>query len=424
VNDGITVTSTPGGLPVVVEKLPYSHSASLSVYIGAGSRDETDQQAGIAHMLEHMMFKGTKNRSAKQMSEEIEAAGGEQNGYTTKEVTSYQAFAIDETAGTAQDILSDMVLNPLLDEASLDTERNVVIQEIRMLENDPQEYIHVLFYETLWGRHPMGRSEAGSVQTVSSLSPEDVRAFFESHYRPPRMAVVAAGNLDTQKVVDWASDQFDKLEKTNGTRDRVPPQPLAQFKVYPRDDKQAYVGLGFPGRSSTDPQRFSQRLMTSILGMGTSSRLFQEVREKSGLVYEIFASSSSYTDCGAISIYFNTSVDEQERVVRMVAKEIDRLKTEGLEKEELHRAKNLLKGVYVRRLESSESRMIRLGEMFMSTGEALSAEEQLRRVDAVTEEDIVKDAETLMVRDKLCIALHAPGKESTKAAKDLADLDF
>jgi predicted Zn-dependent peptidase len=225
-------------------------------------------------------------------------------------------------------------------------------------------------------------------------------------------------------VRDWASRSFDHLEPAKGERPREAPTPLAQFKVYPREDKQAYVGMGFPGLSSVDPDRFAARLMTSVLGMGTSSRLFQEIREKTGLVYEIFASSASYTDCGALSIFFNTAVKDQERVVRLVADEIGRLKAEGLDKEELKRAKHLLKGIYVRRLESTETRMIRLGEMFMATGEALTAEETLRRMDEVTEEMIIRSAEKLMTRDKLCLALHAPGKESETAAASLADLDF
>jgi len=418
------VTRTAAGLPVVVERLPHTHSASLSVYLGAGSRDEEERQAGIAHMLEHMLFKGTVNRTAKEMSEEIEAAGGEQNGYTTKEVTSYQAFSLDETVGVAEDILADLVLNPRLEPSCLATEKNVVLQEINMLRNDPEDYIHVLFTEALWGDHPMGRSEAGSAETVSSLTPQDVRSFFEDHYRPPRMAVVAVGNVDVAQVVGWAEASFDHLTPAPEHQRRDPPTPHAVFNVYPREDEQAYVGMGFPGLSSKDPDRFAQRLTASILGMGTSSRLFQEIREKQGLVYEIFAASGSYTDCGAVSVFFNTAVKDQEKVVRLVAQEIRKLKEEGLVKGELERAKNLLKGVYVRKLESSETRMVRLGEMFMSTGEAVPAEETLRRMDAVTEEDVHRMARELMRRDRLCIAMHAPGKESERAARELGDLDF
>ncbi len=423
-SDVITTNSTPSGIPVVVERLPDSHSASLSVYLGAGSRDESDQQAGIAHMLEHMLFKGTSRRTAREMSEQIEAAGGEQNGYTTKEVTSYQAFALDETVEVAEDILADMVLNPLLDSSCLATEKNVVLQEINMLQNDPDDYIHVLFCESLWGDHPMGRSEAGSSATVSSLTERDVRDFFELNYRPPRMAVFAVGNVDPDQVTEWARNSFDHLAPSPPRIERTPPRPRAVFEVRPRDDRQAYVGMGFPGCSSVDPDRFAQRLTASVLGMGTSSRLFQEIREKEGLVYEIFASSSSYTDCGVMSIFFNTTVDDQEKVVRLVGEEIRRLKEEGLEKGELDRAKRLLKGIYVRRLESSETRMIRLGEMFMSTGKAVTPEESLREIDAVTEEDVHRMAAMVMSRDRLCMTMHAPKKESEKAARNLEDLDF
>jgi predicted Zn-dependent peptidase len=422
--DSIEVLRTPGGIPVIVECLPSTHSASFSAYFGAGSRDETAEQSGIAHMLEHMLFKGTKNRTARQMSEEIEAAGGEQNGYTTKEVTTYQAYALDETAEVAERILADMVLNPLLSQECLDTERNVVIQEIRMLENDPEDNVHVLFNETLWGDHSMGRSEAGSVGTVSSFTDTDIRSFFRDHYRPPRMAVVAVGNVDRGQVLDWASGVFDGLEPQPDPRERSAPAPQARFSVFPREDKQAYVGMGFPGLSAVDPDRFAQRMLASVLGMGTSSRLFQEIRERSGLVYEIYASSSSYTDCGSLSVFYNTAVKDQEKVARLVAKEIKRLKTEGLEKDELKRSKNLLKGAYVRRLESTDARMVRLGEMFMGSGEAVTLEETLRRMDRVTEEAVLQAAQRLLVRDRLAITMHAPKKESEAQARNLADLDF
>ncbi|MDW5564108.1 MAG: pitrilysin family protein [Methanomassiliicoccus sp.] len=422
--DQIQTHRTPEGIPVIVECLPSAHSASFSVYFGTGSRDETDEQAGIAHMLEHMLFKGTENRTARQMAEEIEAAGGEQNGYTTKEVTSYQAYALEETVEVGEAILADMVLHPLLSMDCLATERNVVIQEIRMLENDPEDNIHVLFNETLWGNHPMGRSEAGSVGTVSSLSDKDIRSFFQSHYRPPKMAVVAVGNVNEGQVMEWASRSFDDLDvkRSSGTRDA--PAPMAQFRVFPRDDKQAYVGLGFPGLSAVDPDRFAQRLLASLLGMGTSSRLFQEIRERSGLVYEIYASSGSYTDCGSFSVFYNTAVKDQEKVARLVAKEIGRLKAEGLEKGELQRSKNLWKGAYVRRLESTESRMVRLGEVFMASGEVLTPEETLCRMEAVTEESVLKVAQQVLVRNKLAIAMHAPGKESEVQARSLEDLDM
>jgi predicted Zn-dependent peptidase len=424
VNDGIVIERTPGGLPVIVERRSNSHSASFSIYIGAGSRDEKESQAGIAHMLEHMLFKGTKNRTSRQMSEEIEAAGGEQNGYTTKEITSYQAYALEETAAVAEDILADQVLHPSLERDCLTIEKNVVVQEIRMLENNPADLIHVLFNETMWGRHPMGRSEAGSVASVSSLSESEVRSFFESNYRPPRMAVVAAGNIDPAQVAEWAARSFDHLEPVRNGMSREPPNPRAEFKVYPGEDQQAYVGMGFPGLEATHPDRFAQRMMSAVLGMGTSSRLFQEVRERSGLVYQIFASSGNYSDCGSVVIYFNTSVKDQEKVVRMIGQEIKRLKAEGLEHGELARAKHMVKGIYVRRLESTEARMIRLGEMFMATGDAVPPEETLRRMDEVTEEMVLGAAERLLDRRKLSMAMHAPGKESEAAAARLVDLDF
>ena len=197
VKEELSLVRTSSGIPVIVERMPYARSAAFSVYIGKGSRDEPEDKAGIAHMLEHMLFKGTKERTPRQMAEQIEAAGGEQNGYTTKEVTSYQASTLDETASIAQDLLADMVLEPLLDAESLKTEKTVVVQEIKMLENDPQDYIHVLFLESMWGKHPMGRSESGFERTVNSISSDDLREFFETNYKPPNLAIVAAGNVQS-----------------------------------------------------------------------------------------------------------------------------------------------------------------------------------------------------------------------------------
>ena len=419
----VSTILTSAGIPVIIERLPDFHSASLSVYLGAGSRDEEEQQAGIAHVLEHMLFKGTYRRTSREISECIEAAGGEMNGYTTKEVTSYQICTLDETVDVAQDILADMILNPSLDNSCLITEKNVILQEINMLQNDPDRYIHVLFADALWGGHPMGRSEAGSSETVISITEGDVKNFFRQHYRPPNMAVVAVGNVDASQITNWVSDSFDHLSLNQSSHNRITPHYNAEFKLYPREGPQAYVGMGFPGSSSIDPDRFSQRLLASILGIGTSSRLFQEIREKEGLVYEVFASSSSYTDCGAMSIFFNTTVNNMEKVVHLISKEILRLKNEGLDNGELERAKRLLKGIYVRRLESSETRMIRLGEVFMSTGEAITSEETLCSIDNVTEEDVCNAASDVMSRDNLCMAVHA-SEESKKYINNLEGLDF
>lgn len=422
-SDDIKLLHTSAGIPVITESISHSHSASAAVYFGTGSRDETDDKAGIAHLLEHMMFKGTPKRSSKDIAEEIEAAGGEHNGYTTYEVTCYHISSLDETFHSSADILSDMVKNPLLKQSDLDTERNVVIQEIRMMENDPDDYIHTLFSQTIWGGHPLGRSEAGFVETVKALNAEDLREFFEANYRPPRMAVIATGNIDEDKIVSWASENFDDLAKAQ-ERERSAPAPNARFMVYPKKDPQAYICMGFPGLKSADPERHAQRLMSAVFGAGMSSRLFQEIREKTGMVYEIYSSGTAYTDCGTLDILFNTDVKKEEEIIRLVAAEIKKLKEEGLKPGELDRAKHMMKGAYVRRFESSEARMMRLGESYMATGKVTSIEDLLEKMDAVTEEDVSKIADQLLDRSKLSIAIHAPEKESKKAVKSLEDLDF
>jgi len=214
------------------------------------------------------------------------------------------------------------------------------------------------------------------------------------------------------------------LKSSRGLPKRTKPRAHARFAVYPRQDKQAYAGMGFPGASAASGDRYALRLLSAVLGMGMSSRLFQEVRERSGLVYEIFSSSHSYTDCGSVSIFYNTASKDQARVAHLTAKEMRKLKEEGLEDGELDRAKNMLNGAYVRRLESSSSRMFRLAEGFMSSGEAISPEETTRRIAAVTEEDVMKAASKYLKRGALAMALHAPKKESDGAVKDLEGLDF
>jgi len=424
ISEGISLTSTRSGIPVVAERLPQSRSAAISICIGAGSRDEEERQTGIAHMLEHVLFKGTKKKSSKEISEIIEGAGGEMNAYTSREMTAYYAVTLDETMSVAEDLLAEMMMQPSISKKAVETEKNVVVQEIRMLENNPEEYIHILFLNGLWGNHPMGRSEGGTVEAVPSFPASDLREFYSHHYRPPHFVVVACGNVSVPQIEEWASQQFDPLERNDSWGARQPPSPRAGTMVFPREDAQAYIGMGFPGMSTNDPDKYAQRLLSSILGTGTSSRLFQTIREKEGLAYSIYSVSHSYTDCGAFASFFSTSVDNAEKVIRLVAQELKNLKENGLEKEELIRAKRMLKGVYVRRLESTEARMFRLGDLYLSTGSVMSPEETLDRLDAVTEEDVMRICHTIVDRKDLCTVIHGPKEQGERAAADIQDIDF
>jgi predicted Zn-dependent peptidase len=318
---------TPAGVPVIVDKLSYSRSAAVAIYIGVGSRDEAQDKCGIAHLLEHLMFKGTELHTSKEISELVEAAGGEMNGYTGKEVTCYFIQTIDETIATAEQLLAEIIRSPRYEKRDMEMEKKVVAQEIKMAEDEPEGYIHELLARTAWQGNPMANSEGGSVECITPLGLKDIQAFYEGNYRPPNLNVVATGNVDVDQVVSWASSAFDDLPPSNQKAVRRPPTFHSGTILYPREGDQLYAAMGFPGVAAAHPSRFAQSILSVILGAGTSSRLYQKVREENGLVYSIYAMSIPYTDTGAFGIYFSTSSENSGKVFQLVASELRRLKS-------------------------------------------------------------------------------------------------
>jgi predicted Zn-dependent peptidase len=415
---------TPKGIPVIVDRLHWSRSAAVAVNMSIGSRDEPEGKNGIAHLLEHLLFKGTEVRSSKEMSQQIEAAGGEMNGYTSKEMTSYYVSTIDETLPTAEKLLAEMVCRPLIDNNDIKTEKKVVTQEIKMSQDDPEGYSHELLVRAVWKGNPMANSEGGKIRDVNGMTQSDIRGFFHDFYRPPYLSVIAAGNVDTEQVVGWASDNFDGLSSGKRLAKRKSPKYHAGIELFPRTGEQAYVAMGLPAVDASHPDRYAYSMVGTMLAAGTSSRLYQKVREESGLVYSIYAQTYPFTDTGLAGIFFSTTAKNAEQVMRIIADELRAFKEKGLEDEELARAKHWLKGMIVRKLESAENRMFFLGQTFAQTGLALSSDEVLARIDGVKEEDISRVAESLLDRRKLCIALHASKKDGSKIEKNIADLDF
>ncbi len=415
---------TPEGIAVIVDRLRWSHSAALAVNMSVGSRDEPSGKNGIAHLLEHLLFKGTEVRSSKEMSQQIEAAGGEMNGYTSKELTSYYISTIDETLPTAESLLAEMVCRPSIEKNDIKTEKKVVTQEIKMSEDDPESYIHELLIRAVWKGNPMANSEGGTIREVTGMTQSNIRGFFHDFYRPPHLSVVAAGNVDPEHVVRWASENFDGLSTGKRLAKRKAPTYHAGIELFPRTGEQAYVAMGLPAVNASHPDRYAYTMVGTMLAAGTSSRLYQKVREESGLVYSIYAQTQPYTDTGVAGIFFSTTAKNAEQVMRIISTELGSFKKDGLEDGELARAKHWLKGMIVRRMESAENRMYFIGQTFAQTGKALSSDEVLARIEEVSEEDISRVAEKLLDRSKLCIALHASKREGSKIAKDIADLDF
>lgn len=403
----ISISRTEGGIPIVVETLPSSSSVALAVYVNVGSRNEPAGKAGMAHLLEHMVFRGTKNFTSRQISERIEDAGGELNGFTGKEYTCYYSSILKETFENAGEILGEIVASPILAEDSFSLEKQIVTQEVNMLLNEPESYIHYLFTKAIWEGHPMSIPEAGDFETIGSISLVDLKDFYASNYSPESLIVVASGGVRAGKVEEWASS-LDSMPRLTRTNDQLPPTPRADIKFFPREGDQAYVGLGFPGVEAGDPARQVQRMLSALLGAGMSSRLFQKVREEEGLVYSIYSISKHYSDCGNMGIYFSCSKDELAHVLESISSEFSLLKREGLEPGELDRVKRLIKGATVRRLESTDNRMFRIGESYAMTGEVKTIEQMIQEMEKITEDQVLAIAEELIKPQKMCVAIHGP----------------
>jgi predicted Zn-dependent peptidase len=403
----ISISRTEGGIPVVVETLPPSSSVALAVYVNVGSRNEPAGKAGMAHLLEHMAFRGTENLTSRQISERIEDAGGELNGFTGKEYTCYYSSILKETFEIAGEILGEIVATPILAEDSFILEKQIVTQEVNMLLNEPESYIHYLFTQAIWDGHPMSIPEAGDFDTIGSISLLDLKDFYASNYSPENLIVVASGGVEAKKVQDWASD-LDSMPRATRIKDQLPPTPKADIRFFPREGDQEYVGLGFPGFEASDPARQVQRMLSALLGAGMSSRLFQKVREEEGLVYSIYSISKHYSDCGNLGIYFSCSKDKLAGVLDSISSEFSLLKREGLEPGELDRVKRLIKGALVRRLESTENRMFRIGEAYAMTGKVKTIEEMIQEMEEITEDQVLDIAEEMITPQKICVAIHGP----------------
>lgn len=407
-DESIFFGRTPCGIPVVVDAVPGSETAVFMVAIGTGSRDEREGTGGISHLLEHAVFRAAGPRTSFQISKDIEGAGGETNAFTGKEVTAYYAATIRETADVAKSIVADITTDPLLREEDVEMEKRIVLQEISMRDNDPESYIHKMFEETIWKGHGLSNDEAGEADTVSGFRASDLRGYFEERYRVPNIAVIASGPVDPDDVSDWASRAFDPV----GTgKEVIRPSPSGTgggyaFKEYKGDH--AYVGMGFRTYPADHEDIPALTVLSAIAGSGTSSRLFQSVREEKGLVYSVYSSIDQHSDAGSMAAFMSSTEENVIEAVRTSADTFRRLKEEGLEDGELQRAKNLIKGVNARQMESTVNRCYRMTRRFMLTGRPESAGERIRAIDAVAEEDVMRVAERIISTEGVTLAVYGP----------------
>jgi predicted Zn-dependent peptidase len=403
------------GMRLVTERMPTVRSVTLGIWVSVGSRDEPDRIAGASHFLEHLLFKGTRKRGARDIAEAFDAVGGDLNAYTGKEHTTFYARVLDKDLPMAVEYLSDMLQDSVLRPADLDAERKVILEEINMHEDAPDELVHDQFSRTLWPEDPLGRPVLGTVETISNMSRDQVRRFWKKRYVPGNFIVAAAGNLDHDELAGLVTDHMDTGPGVPTGRGpvrkaTVPPMPFANVKVRSRPTEQAHICLGTAGLTRSDPRRYAFGVVNDAIGGGMSSRLFQEIREKRGLVYSVYSYHSMFAETGEFAIYAGTTPSKGHEVLEIIGRELDDVAEKGVTNHELERAKEHLKGSTMLALEETSGRMSRLGKSELAHGEILTLDDVIERIDAVTAEDCQKVAEEVLGRPR-ALAVIGPFEE-------------
>lgn len=383
-------TVLDSGATVVTESMTEVRSVSCGFWFDVGARDEPDSLAGTSHFLEHLLFKGTPKRSAKDIANAFDAVGGDVNAFTAKEYTCYYSRVIAEDLPMALDVLSDMILNSKIDSEEFESERKVIQEEIAMHEDAPDELVHDLFYRQMWDGHPLGRPVLGFNETIGAVSRDQVAAYWNERYAPKNLVVAAAGNLDHDYLARSVDELFSKGDGARTSRTGAAPVAHLGVNVHKRPTEQAHIVLGTEGLSRSHEDRHALALLDTILGGGMSSRLFQEVREKRGLAYSVYSYRALFADTGTFAIYAGTTPQNAETVIDIALSEVDSILTDGVTKAEFDRAKGHVRGSLVLSSEDPGSRMTRLGKQQLTTGEILSIDELIDRFDALTMDDVAR----------------------------------
>jgi predicted Zn-dependent peptidase len=413
-----TLTELDSGERVISERLDHVRSAAVGYWIGAGSRDESTERAGVSHFIEHLLFKGTEHYTALDIAEIFDGLGGELNAATSREHTLVYARVPDHHLETAMDVMGDMVFAPAFDD--LDAEREVVLEEIAMYDDAPQDLVHDLIAEAIFGDHPLGRPVIGTAEVISTIPREAIAGYHGVMYTPANIVVAAAGNIEHERVVELVGSA---LERRNAGADSAvnlrpplvtPPPPDLRFQR--KDTEQYHVCLGAPGISRSDRRRFAASLLDAILGGSASSRLFQEIREKRGMAYSVYSFVSQYTDTGQVGIYLGTREDNLAEALAITGDQIADLAGGNLPARELERAKENLKGRILLSMESTSTRMNRLGKSLIADSELLSLDRIVAEIDAVEAASVCELAAALLAPDRLSAACIGPDEERFLAA--------
>ncbi len=399
------------GIKVITEEMPDSESSSIGIWVMTGSRNEGPRTNGLSHFIEHMLFKGTKKRSALDISLEIESAGGVLNAFTGREYTCFYAKVLNRDMVKAVDLLSDIYMNSVFDQGEIEKEKSVVLQEIKLVEDTPDDIIHDLFAERFWNGHALGRPVLGSADIIKSVRKKDCLKYFKSRYRPNGVFVTSAGGARHSSIVRLLDPLMGKTSRHSDSAVGAAPLPKTGVWLYGKDLEQVHMCAGVPMPPQTHHDRYKAYLLNTIFGGGMSSRLFQEIREKRGLAYSVYSYLNLFRDAGALTVYAGTSRQGFKETLGLIIGEFEKLKSKGVTRAELKNAKSQLKGGMLLGLESSDSRMTKLAKDEIYFKRAVSVREIIKNIDSVTVEDMKDTARRFCLPEKLAIVATGKVKE-------------
>lgn len=402
------VRTLPGGLRLVVEEIPHVRSVTVGVWVGAGSRYEAPAEAGITHFIEHLLFKGTERRSAKQIAEEVDALGASLNAFTAKEYTCYYAKVLDEHLDTALDLLADMLLHSVFDAAELEKERGVVLEEIKMYEDTPDELVHDLLTEQAWHGHPLGRVITGTTDSVAGFSRAQILEYFRRYYTAGNTVVAIAGNVQTDAAEQAVRRWFTGLPEGRAPLDGSPAHLQPGRLLRERETEQVHLCLALPGVPQDDDAMYPLYVVNTILGASSSSRLFQEIRENRGLAYSVYSYLSAHRDSGLLTVYAGCGDESAPTVLELVLEQLAAIAAGDITAAEVERAKAQMKGQLVLGLESTSNRMNRIGRSLLSRGRVLTLDEVLGKLSAVTPDAVNRLARELTADRRVALAAIGP----------------
>lgn len=402
----ISREALPNGLTIITEEMQHIRSVSIGIWVKSGSRDEDPQWNGISHFVEHMVFKGTKSRTAEDIARQVDSIGGNMDAFTAKECICFNVKVLDEHLPIAMDVLSDLVLNPIFDVKDIGRERGVILEEIKMDEDNPDYLVHEIFTQNFWKDHPLGKPILGTKDTVKRFEQPILFDYYGERFNPGNLVVCAAGHVDHRQFADLVVEKFQRLKPRSNGYHTAPPK--INPRIIMRNKKaleQVQICVGTPAYPLAHPKRYGSYILNTVLGGGMSSRLFQNVRERQGLVYAIYSDLNPYRDTGCLSIYAGTSRESAPKVVGSIVAELRKLKNEPVPADELRRAKDQLKGSLMLSLESSTARMSNLARQEMYFDHFFGLDELIERIEAVTTDDIRATAEEFFRQEMLAVTV-------------------